>query len=689
MPKNTKKRKEKSADFTKPKLKLGKKQVPGNVIDTSFKARTIALPTQSIAVEKKDDTPVTKRGLSVDDLLVHLKHYNPSTRKDAIFGLRELFESHWDLSQSHLVPLLNGLVRLLSDEDASVRKTLTSFLAWLLPRIPSEELIPHSSLLLLYVTSAQTHIFPELRIDAIRVLNILLDCIPGVVTAGCCQANGGHGSRVLDGYLGILSAGSKYDESEGPVQATSTASVILSPASKLVVLQSLASFLRSGLSPSPTSGSGPPWDSPGAGQYWFLSQAFKTLESYSSFNSLLEPLNHDHNADFRRWSAEDQFDENFTHYPSAMSFVASGSWALEELAEERRSLDPSPTYKAADTLNYDYLVHLARNLQSTLVSTFLDCAPAVFSPSEKPLETSLQLILAVSQISRTLYSSLLQHRSFLNEQIFLEMNVIFCELAALHKFAIDYDLDPLQRPAKRKPKPTASHAKDAPSKWLASVSDYIVLLLRGEAVCSTQIGRPMSPSAYISLAPAIWFLLDSDSQGLGCAGQQQGLLHAVIDHSLKAPSKSATKGPSIDFIARLVLLDTGPQYQGSFNIGRSMEIDEKFKEWLLHLPQCLWELGAVNLPMTEVIMRALLRLLQRKPRLVHAKALGSKLVPYFSISHAVRGRLPGPYAKLPSSDLRRLTLDVVATLFILPSLGNQEERLLVGPQIDVSEHIFW
>ncbi|SRR6266550_1976804 len=126
--------------------------------------------------------------------------------------------------------------------------------------------------------------------------------------------------------------------------------------SKLVVLQSLASFLRSGLSSLPTSGSGPPWDSPGAGQYWFLSQAFKTSESYSSFNSLLEPSTHDHNADVRRWSAEEQFDENFMHYPSAMSFVASGSWTLEELAEERRSLDPSPAYKAADTLKYDYLV---------------------------------------------------------------------------------------------------------------------------------------------------------------------------------------------------------------------------------------------------------------------------------------------------------------------------------------------
>jgi hypothetical protein len=40
MPKASKKRKEKAADFAKAKLKLGKgKQLPSNAIDTSFKAR--------------------------------------------------------------------------------------------------------------------------------------------------------------------------------------------------------------------------------------------------------------------------------------------------------------------------------------------------------------------------------------------------------------------------------------------------------------------------------------------------------------------------------------------------------------------------------------------------------------------------------------------------------------------------
>lgn len=91
----------------------------------------IALPTQSIAVEKDDTIPTTKRRLTLDDLLVHLKHYNAGTRKgkpnlyfmfllkhpaDAIMGLRELLESHWELLDSSLTPLISGCVRIIGDE---------------------------------------------------------------------------------------------------------------------------------------------------------------------------------------------------------------------------------------------------------------------------------------------------------------------------------------------------------------------------------------------------------------------------------------------------------------------------------------------------------------------------------------------------------------------------------------------
>ncbi len=77
-----------------------------------------------------------------------------------------------------------------------------------------EDLVPHSHTLLLFTTSAQTHIFPEIRIDAIRFLDILLEAIPQPVAKGWTNGST-HGGRGLLGYLGILNAGVVFDQGTG------------------------------------------------------------------------------------------------------------------------------------------------------------------------------------------------------------------------------------------------------------------------------------------------------------------------------------------------------------------------------------------------------------------------------------------------------------------------------------------
>jgi hypothetical protein len=78
---------------------------------------------------------------------------------------------------------------------------------------------PHCPTLLLFTTSAQTHIFPEIRVDAIRFLNLFLNIIPETVVAGWTEQDSvqghSHGSRVLEGYLGILNAGTSYGQDWG------------------------------------------------------------------------------------------------------------------------------------------------------------------------------------------------------------------------------------------------------------------------------------------------------------------------------------------------------------------------------------------------------------------------------------------------------------------------------------------
>ncbi|KAM5530783.1 hypothetical protein V8D89_015524, partial [Ganoderma adspersum] len=717
MPKSTKKKKDKAADFTKAKLKLGKgKQAASNAVDTSFKARSIALPTQNIAVEKDEDVPSTKRKLTFDALLVHMKHYNASTRRDAILGLRELLETHSQLIPTHLTALINGC-------DAHVRKTLLSFFSWLFRQVSRDDLAPHSPVLLLFTTSAQTHIFPEIRIDAVRLLDIYLEYIPEVVTEGWMHPGGGsHGRRVMEGYLGILNAGTTFGEvgDTGPVQATSTASVVLSPASKLVVLRSFESFLAHAVSSS--------WNAKdtresSAGSLttptWYLSSFFASTSAFDTFDALLQPrvsLNGDslRLKDRRIWSPEISGDsaETFVGQFPFVADLCSSAWSLQDIADiddAVATLREEGRVGSGTDAEIVCAEHLARTLHPTLVSTFLDCAPTVFSPSSSPPETELQMVAVVCRICRSLYGRLLQdtaesgtthdsaktnlqtilsylspyfpfaitvpnaRRDIKVEQAFQDLNLIFCELSSFLLLASQRTITH-QSSSRKTPRPVRSNhpestntpASTVQSRQIERVSAYIVQLLQGQNPAPSQsLRRPITPQAYIALLPTMWSLVNGQRSDVS-DHPSSSIFSIVVDHAIKASSTSAVKRHTVDFIGRLLLLDKEPQYMGSFEVGRFTEQDVKLEEWILQLPRALWELGSNHLATTETIVRLLLRLAQRRSRLLQAStfaALRSRLLPYFTITHPTRGKLPGPYAKLPAqSPLRRLVLDLVVTV---------------------------
>ncbi|KAG5735244.1 Testis-expressed sequence 10 like protein [Termitomyces sp. T112] len=710
MPKSAKKRRDKAADFTKSKLKLGKgKQLPSNAIDTSFKARSIVLPSQSIAHEKNDDAPTTKRQLSFDDLVSHTKHYSSSMRKDAIVGFRELLEANWELLDSYFTALINACVRLIGDEDASVRRALLTFFSWLLPRIPQSDIMPHAPLLLLFTTSAQTHIFPEIRIDAIRFLDLFLEHIPRAVTVG--WDFNGHGSRVLEGYLGILNAGTKFGEADGPVQATSTASVVLTPASKLVVLHSLSMFLQTCLSNDiglSTSASHHPPSS--LLNTWFLLPSFARPGDYYSFEQIFQ-TSQSSTYNCCQWREnvdpednEDDFPGTFT---AAETPILSDDFTLQKLADIS-DVTGSSEYDAVNDHKAELVARLARTLQSTLIATFLDCAPSVFMPSGNPSETQVQLVLAVGQIARTLYNVVLQAstsskakstasddlNTFLGymtpyfpfsllgtkdvkvEQAFQELNLIFSELTSLLVLTSNAEISRLTSRGKaRQVNSLASGNKlyNSLSIQIERVSNYILQLLSGGPISGSQLGRTLTPAAYASLLPVVWALLNNTGSVYQCS-TSSAILNAVISHSMKTSSKSALKRLTIEFVARLVLLSTDPRYHGHFQLNNDLTGVAKVHEWVSHLPQPLWEIGASNLPASEIITRFLLRILQQKSQAVHVSttitALRAKLVPFFTVNHAVRGQLPGPYNKIPiGSPLRRLTLDLAATLLSATDAG--------------------
>jgi len=160
---------------------------------------------------------------------------------------------------------------------------------------------------------------------------------------------------------------------------------------------------------------------------------------------------------------------------------------------------------------------------------------------------------------------------------------------------------------------------------------------------------------------------------------------------VKTSSKSALKKATVEFLARIVLLDTERHYQGTFTAAKSDAEGKALEEWIAHLPQTLWELGSNNLPATEVILRSLLRIAQRKSS-VHSQTMTlvrSRLVPYFSVNHVTRGRLPGPYSKLPRP-LRKLALDLVTTISTLSETRDDglEDAVDQAVAVDQDKHIY-
>lgn len=703
MPKSSKKKKEKVADFTKAKLKLGKgKKLPSNVVDTSFKARSIALPTQSITIER-DNVPTTKKKRTFDDVLSLLKHYNVSIQKDAISSVKELLEEFPDLVNGYLPLVLSSCARLIADEDAGVRKTLLSFFDWLLSRVPKDDLLPHAPLLLLFTTSAQTHIFPEIRIDAVRFLDLFIQVLPEAVVTGWDADGSGPGRRVLDGYLGLLNAGTKFGASGDDASATSTSSVVLSSQSRLVVLRSLSNFLRCATQSQLATDKSTTTQAALSLPTWFMRPFFTSPSLYDEHSYLFGASGADRREKQMQWTLEptfDLFDEDFTYNPHTFAIVPDVPLALTELPGFSALQDKSDSSPEDIAVR----IRLARTLFSTLSASYLECAPVVFSPSVNPPETDLQMLTASMEITRILYSGILQsasqgtdvmpscdelktligyltchfpfkpaHRDIKAEQAFQNLNVVYCELTSLVVLVSSWrssegggreDTRTSSLSQRASLKPTKAAKSDIRTELVCA---YIIRVLNGEGEGGALLPRPLTPSAYVALLPSVWALLNR-APGISSDLEDvpSSVLSAILDHAVRTTSGSAVKRLTVEFVARLLLLQGERGYMGYFSPS-GVGADEKWQHWVLHLPKALWEMGCSNLSCSETILQALLRLVQRGSSVIrseHVTSLSSRLVPFFTASHPTRGDIPGPFTKMPVSaqHTRRLALDLSATL---------------------------
>ncbi|XP_057576189.1 testis-expressed protein 10 isoform X3 [Hippopotamus amphibius kiboko] len=190
----TKKRKRQD-DFQKVKLKVGKKKPRlENATVTNFKTKTIHLPEQL----KEDGTlPTNNRKLNIKDLLSQMHHYNAGVKQSALLGLKDLLSQYPFIIDAHLSNILSEVTAVFTDKDANVRLAAVQLLQFLAPKIRAEQISPFFPLVSAHLSSAMTHITEGIQEDSLKVLDILLEQYPALIT--------GRSSILLKNFVELIS----------------------------------------------------------------------------------------------------------------------------------------------------------------------------------------------------------------------------------------------------------------------------------------------------------------------------------------------------------------------------------------------------------------------------------------------------------------------------------------------------
>lgn len=238
---STKKKKEKKADFQKPKLKVGKARPKNtNATDTSFSAKSIVLKQQSLSEGSRDANALFVHNLSL------LGSRNDTQRRDALaFLSTAIAASSVGSLPKPASEILAKAQPLILDGSASVRGQVLK----LLKLLPAGQL-GNLEQTLLYTRAGMTHLSNDIRIASLDVLDWLIETNGEAVVSIA-----GGWIKTLQTFQNLLSwqlsTTTNQAATNGSWSAAKTKTNLGS--NKLLVhqLTTLSSFLAAGMSRAP------------------------------------------------------------------------------------------------------------------------------------------------------------------------------------------------------------------------------------------------------------------------------------------------------------------------------------------------------------------------------------------------------------------------------------------------------
>ncbi|KAK6145745.1 hypothetical protein DH2020_022565 [Rehmannia glutinosa] len=161
------------------KRKIGRKlPPPKNSTNTEIKSKAIVLPEQSI-VSEKAGLAVSRKGLTLKELLQQTNHHNAKVRKDALLGIKDVLVHHPVELKLHKLAVIEKLRERIGDDDKLVRETLYQlFKSVIFPGCGKDNQGPLVSLMMAYIFNAMTHLAIDVRLMAFKFFDLVVQFYP-------------------------------------------------------------------------------------------------------------------------------------------------------------------------------------------------------------------------------------------------------------------------------------------------------------------------------------------------------------------------------------------------------------------------------------------------------------------------------------------------------------------------------
>ncbi|KAJ1941320.1 rRNA processing protein, partial [Linderina macrospora] len=655
MPKASKKKQRKAEDFKKVKLKVGKKKAPPtNTTDTSFTSKSITLGAQSITADKTEAL-TNSRKLTLKDVLTQMRHYSAATRKDAVLGLTDFLTLHPEVLNTELGSIIDGTVKLIVDNEPAVRRVLLKLYSSYLPDVPRRELAPFTPLMVIFTCSGMTHILDDIRSDAVKFLNLLIELAP--------QDLSQYASKILPNFFSLLETNTQSSEDSRGSASLNSRTSLLTKGNRLDIMRSCYNYLKVYTDPllrnddplgfmSPDVGGTAhqvkedeeqqSWQFPDGSIYFYPN----TPAPFAHLNLFGESVGAGASSDATSGDANAviraQSKEAFTRL---FQFLQA-TWM--------ESSTMFGTNQIADDQSLDLCGFVMRILQTLWQASYKDSIPL----------TDKQLFGFTRQCMVHFPFGGAYVGSNTVEESLLAMNIKVCELVARLRSGAAGS--------------SSEKAVAEVSKWTKRCVKFILTTLGFKlGKTQVQVSAAFRHEHFVELLPVVWRLVH-------CGNDKYAdkLLMSVIHYADVCPLASANKTLCIRFLRSIIEIQWSRASTDRAVVGMQEQLSEMLANWALGLPKLLWQLRDKNFAASRAAIETL-RLINQRTKLLDASqtdTLQSSLVTLFCVTVPSKGTVFGPFKQYPDD----LQCAVLETVHYCPRRSDRLAQAMQACQNDIT-----